>query len=135
MLHDNRDEPIIPIEEPELIPEQSKEWNNSRIMSQVGTQGERRNNPKRRNNKDGRMYKNFLGAKPPSLSGSPTPVQVMDWISEMETMFESCECSNRQKTALAIPLLKSGVLSWWKLLAGSMPKGEPSKMSWEEFVN
>ena len=33
MLHDNRDEPIIPIEEPELIPEQSEEGNNSRIMS------------------------------------------------------------------------------------------------------
>ena len=75
-----------------------------------------------------------MASKPPSLSGSPTPVEVMNWISEMETMFESCECSNRQKTALAVPLLKSGVLSWWKLLADSMPKGEASKMSWEDFL-
>ena len=52
----------------------------------------------------------------------------------METMFESCESTNRQKTALAVPLLKSGVLSWWKLLADSMPKGEASKMSWEDFL-
>ena len=49
-------------------------------------------------------------------------------------MFESCECSNRQKTALAVTLLKFGVLSWWKLLADSMPKGEASKMSWEDFL-
>lgn len=49
-------------------------------------------------------------------------------------MFESCECSNRQKTALAVPLMKYGVLSWWKLLADSMPKGEASKMSWEDFL-
>ena len=75
-----------------------------------------------------------MASKPLFLSGSPTSVQLMDWISEMETMFKIFECSNRQKTALAIPLLKSGVLSWWKLLAGSMPKGEASKMSWEEFV-
>ena len=75
-----------------------------------------------------------MASKPPYLSGSPTPVEVMNWISEMETMFESCECSNKQKTALVIPLLKSGLLSWWKLLADSMPKGEASKMSWEDFV-
>ena len=58
----------------------------------------------------------------------------MDWIYEMETMFESCECSNRQKTALAVPLLRSGAVSWWKLLANTMPKGEASKMSWEDFL-
>ena len=134
MLHNNRDEPIIPIEEPELIPEQSEEGNNSRMVSQVGTQEERRNDPERRNNKDGRMYKNFLGAKPPSLSGSPKPVEIMDWISEMEMVFESCDCSNKQKTVFAVRQLKTGVLSWWKLLADTMPRGEALKMSWEEFL-
>ncbi|KAL7618843.1 hypothetical protein Lser_V15G00012 [Lactuca serriola] len=134
MLHNNRDEPVIPIEEPELIPEQSEEGNNSRMVSQVGTQEERRNDPKRRNNKDGRMYKNFLGAKPPSLSGSPKPVEIMDWISEMEMVFESCDCSNKQKTVFAVRQLKTGVLSWWKLLADTMPRGEALKMSWEEFL-
>ena len=63
----NRDEPTMPTEQPELIPEQSEEGNYSRQVSQVGTQGERRDGPERRNDKDGRMYKNFLGAKPPSL--------------------------------------------------------------------
>ena len=58
----------------------------------------------------------------------------MDWISERETMFGSFDCSNKKKTALAVPLLKSGVLSWWKLLANTMPKGEASKMSWEDFL-
>ena len=32
------------------------------------------------------------------------------------------------------PLLKSGVLSWWKLLVDSMPKGEASKKSLEDFL-
>ena len=36
----NRDEPTMPIEQPELIPEQSEEGNYSRQVSQVGTQGE-----------------------------------------------------------------------------------------------
>ena len=37
MLHENMDEPTMPIEQPELIPEQSEEGNNSRHVSQVGT--------------------------------------------------------------------------------------------------
>ena len=40
MLHENRDEPTMPIEQPELIPEQSEEGNYSRPVTQVGTQGE-----------------------------------------------------------------------------------------------
>ena len=130
----NRDEPTMPIEQPELIPEQSEEGNYSRQVSQVGTQGEQRDGPEGRNNKDGRMYKNFLGAKPPSLSGSPKPVEIMDWISEMEMVFESCSCSEKQKTVFAVRQLKTGVLSWWKLLADTMPRGEALKMSWEEFL-
>ena len=130
----NRDEPTTPIEQPELIPEQSEEGNYSRQVSQVGTQGEQRDGPEGRNNKDGRMYKNFLGAKPPSLSGSPKPVEIMDWISEMEMVFESCSCNEKQKTVFAVRQLKTGVLSWWKLLADTMPQGEALRMSWEEFL-
>ena len=134
MLHENRDKTIIPIEQPELIPEQSEEGNNSRPMSQVRTQGERRNDPERGNNKDGHMYKNFLGVKPPSLFGSPMPVEIMDWISEMEMVFESCDYSNKHKTVFVVRQLKTGVLSWWKLLADTMPLGKALKKSWEEFL-
>ena len=80
----NRDEPTVHVEPTEPVPEQSEEGNYSRQVSQLGTQ----DGPKRRNYKDGRMYKNFLGAKPPSLSGSPKPVEIMDWISEMEMVLE-----------------------------------------------
>ena len=126
----NRDEPTMPNEQPELIPEQSEEGNYSRQVSQVGTQ----DGLERRNDKDGRMYKNFLGAKPPSLSGSPKPVEIMDWISEMEMVFESCDCSEKQKTVFVVRQQKTGVLSWWKLLADTVPRGEALRMSWEEFL-
>ena len=80
------------------------------------------------------MYKYFLSAKPPSLSGSPKPVEIMDWISEMEIVFESCNCSDKKKTVFAVTQLKTGVLSWWKLLADTIPRGEALKMSWETFM-
>ena len=134
LIRQNREELSIRVEEPEVNGGHSEGGNYSGTVGQANPPIVRQNNQDRGNDGRGCKYKDFMASKPPCLSGSPTPVQVMDWISEMETMFESCECSNRQKTALAIPLLKSGVLSWWKLLAGSMPKGEASKMSWEEFV-
>ena len=127
LLQQNREEISMLIEQPELTEEHSEGGNFSGIVGQASPLMVRQVNLDGGNDGRGCKYKDFMASKPPCLSGSPTPVQVMDWVSEMETMFESCECSNRQKTALAIPLLKSGVVSWWKLLADSMPKGEASK--------
>ena len=68
------------------------------------------------------MYKKLLGAKPPSLSGSPKPMEIMDWISKMKMVIDSCNYSNKQKIVFAVIKLKTVVLSWWKLLADTMPR-------------
>ena len=102
LLQQNREEATILIVQPKLVPKQSEEGNYTRPVSQAGTQGERRNGPEKGNGMDGQMYKNFLSAKPPSLLGSPKPVEIMDWISEKEMVFESCDCSNKQKTVFAV---------------------------------
>ncbi|KAL7591377.1 uncharacterized protein LOC111880758 [Lactuca sativa] len=134
LLLNNRSEPSMPVEQPELNDEQSEEGNYSRTVSQAEPTVAERNNPKREINRDGRMYKNFLGAKLPSLAGSPKPVEIMDWISEKEMGFESCNCSDKQKTVFAVRQLKTGVLRWWKLLVDTMPHGEALKISWEMFL-
>ena len=122
-LQQNRDEPTVPIVQPELKDRQSEEGNYSRTVSQVEPRVARRNQPNGGNDGCGCKYKDFMASKPPSLSRIPTPVEFMDWIFEMMMMFESCNCSNKQKTALAVTLLKTGVFSWWKLLVDTMPKG------------
>ena len=134
LLLNNRSEPSMPVEQLEFNDRQSDEGNYIRTVSQAEPTIAEWNNPEREINRDERMCKNFLGTKPPSLSGSPKPVEIMDWISEMEMVFESCDCSNKQKTVFAVRQLKTGVLSWWKLLADTMPRGEALKMSWEEFL-
>ena len=95
LLQHNMDEPTVPIVQHELNEELSDEGNYSRTRSQVEPQVVKRNDPDRRIDKDGCIYKNFMGAKPPSLSGSPKPVEIIYWISEMEMVFESCNCSNK----------------------------------------
>lgn len=80
------------------------------------------------------MYKDIKASKTPSIYGNLKPVTVMKWISEIETIFETCGCSYRQKIVIAVRQLKIVMLSWWKLLANTMPKGEVIKMSWETFL-
>ena len=65
LLQKNRDEPIVPIIKPEMNIEQSEEGNYSRTVSQVKPRVVRRNDTEKEIERDGRMYKNFLGAKPP----------------------------------------------------------------------
>ncbi|KAL7594215.1 hypothetical protein Lser_V15G28366 [Lactuca serriola] len=134
LLQQNGEEPSMSIEQPELNEGHSEGGNFSGTVGQANPPIVRKVNQDGGNNGCGCKYKDFMASKPPCLSGSPTPVKVINWISEMETIFESCECIKRQKTALAIPMLKSRVLSWWKLLTNSMPNGEASKVSWEDFV-
>ncbi|XP_023738586.1 uncharacterized protein LOC111886570 [Lactuca sativa] len=108
LLQWNRDEPTVPIVQLELNIEQSEEGDFSKTITQVEPRMVRRNQPNGGNNGRVCKYKDFMASKPPSLPGSPTPMEVMDWISEMEMMFEICDCSNKQKTALMVTLLKTG---------------------------
>ena len=95
LLQHNREEVSLQVEEPEVNRGHSEGGDYSGTVEQAEPPVVERNDPKREINRDGRMYKNFLGAKPPSLYGSPKPVEIMDWISKMEMVFESCECSNK----------------------------------------
>ena len=95
LIRQNREELSIQVEEPEVNGGQSEGGNYSGTVGQANPPIVRQNNQDGGNDGRGCKYKDFMASKPPCLSGSPTPVQVMDWISELETMFESCECSNR----------------------------------------
>lgn len=71
---------------------------------------------------------------PSSLSRRLTPLEFMEWISEMEMVFNSYDCNDRQERIFVARQLKTRVLSWWKLLGDSMPNGEERKMLWENFI-
>ena len=94
-LQQNRDEPTVPIVQPELKDRQSEEGNYSRTVSQVEPRVARRNQPNGGNDGSECKYKDFMAFKRLSLPGSQTLVEVMDWISEMEMMFDSCDCNNK----------------------------------------
>ena len=109
-LQHNRVELATSIDE-SFDEDHSEEENNHRIVDHTDARRIRRNKSERENDSNGCMYKDFMASIPPSLSGEPKPITVMDWISEIEMVLESCGCNNRQKTVFAIGQLKTGVLS------------------------
>ena len=75
LLQGNRKEPTALIVQRKLEEEQSEEGNYSRNVSQAEPQVVRSNNPDVRIERNGCKYKEFMVAKPPSLSKNAKPVE------------------------------------------------------------
>ena len=78
LLQQNREEATIQIEQPELNEGQIEEGNYSGTVGQANPSIVRQNHQDGGNDGRGCKYKDFMASKPPSVSGSPTPVEVMN---------------------------------------------------------
>lgn len=112
----------------------SEEGNYIRTVDQKKPQVVMRNIPDGGIVRDECLHKDFKASKLPILSGNTILVDNMEWIFEMEMVFESCDCSDRKNIVFAVEQLKTRVLSWWKLLVDSIRKGGSFKLSWEMFL-
>lgn len=81
---EKRREPTMLVMQPELNEDHFEEGNYRRRVSRMEPQVVRRNNPYVNIEGDRCKYKDFIAAKSPSLSGSSEPVEVIDWIFEIE---------------------------------------------------
>ncbi|KAL7582700.1 hypothetical protein Lser_V15G42899 [Lactuca serriola] len=112
----NRDEPTVPIVQPELNEGQSEEGNFNRTVSQTEPPVVRRNNQDEGIKRNGRKYKDSTTCKPSKFIGKEDPIGVMDWISEMELAFITCGCKGKLHITYAVRQFRSGVVRWWNTL-------------------
>jgi hypothetical protein len=73
----------------------------------------------------------FQKLKPPSFSGTANPLEAEDWITAMEKAFDAMECTNKEKVAYAVYMLKSSAFEWWDAHKKSYP--EDIEISWGLF--
>ena len=76
----SRDEPIVPVIQPELNEELSGEGKYSPIVSQVEPRVVRRNNQDEGIQRNGCNYKDLTTCKPSTFIGKEDLIRVMDWI-------------------------------------------------------
>ena len=78
ILLNNRSEPSMPVEQPELNDGQLEEGNYSRSGGQTEPLVDRRNNQEEGVEKNGCKYKDFMTCKPSTFTRKEDPVGVMD---------------------------------------------------------
>lgn len=79
-------------------------------------------------------FKTFLSCQPPEFSVSPDPTAILHRITEMEQIFDLCECKEEQKVKFAVRMLKGEALSWWNMTWMLLGKEIVSRLTWDEFV-
>nr|GFD48024.1 zinc finger, CCHC-type, retrotransposon Gag domain protein [Tanacetum cinerariifolium] len=62
----------------------------------------------------------FNNQKPRSFEKATAPVDVKNWISHMEKIFDVVGCEDAFKTRLAVYKFEGNALAWWKPI--SKPK-------------
>lgn len=67
------------------------------------------------------MLDRFLKHKPGTFQGGVDSSEVVDWIEQLEVIFEVLECNEYQKSKYAAYCLKGEAKRWWKLLKDSRP--------------
>ncbi|XP_071742225.1 uncharacterized protein [Rutidosis leptorrhynchoides] len=78
-------------------------------------------------------YKNFRDCKPPEFSGSTDPTETLNWLREMEQVFEACQCEPELRVTYASRMLKGRAMVWWDSLISSIPNEQISMITWEQF--
>ncbi|XP_071737058.1 uncharacterized protein [Rutidosis leptorrhynchoides] len=78
-------------------------------------------------------YKNFRDCKPPEFLGSTDPTETLNWLQEMEQVFEACQCEPKLRVTYASRMLKGRAMVWWDSLISSIPRKQISMITWEQF--
>ena len=60
----------------------------------------------------------FRKLDPPSFKGSKDPLEVDNWLNELDRLFKAMNVRDEQRVTLAIFMLKGDALEWWNLQRG-----------------
>ncbi|KAL4583211.1 hypothetical protein LXL04_007778 [Taraxacum kok-saghyz] len=78
-------------------------------------------------------YKEFANTKPTIYYGTGGPVATMDWISNIEVCFETCQCQPYLKVRYATTLLQRAALHWWNGVRFTYGISQVVELLWDEF--
>lgn len=76
----------------------------------------------------------FLDFKPPLFNGVKDPVVADDWINKMEKLFRFFRCSDTEKVAFAVFMLKGEADHWWNCTRPIL-RAQHLMITWEIFLN
>ncbi|KAD7116994.1 hypothetical protein E3N88_04262 [Mikania micrantha] len=114
----------------EVIPDMMNRINTNNSNNIVNSSGEGSGNT--RNHQD-YSYKNFVGCKPSSFSGSEGAVGLIQWIEKMETTLEISNCPEPYRVKYAAGSFHKRALTWWNAQVTTRGRDEALSMPWNDF--
>ncbi|KAK6163804.1 hypothetical protein DH2020_000668 [Rehmannia glutinosa] len=79
------------------------------------------------------VVEQFRRYRPPVLTGREDPVDVEEWIGELEAVFDLIACSEAHRVSCAIFQLKQDAKHWWDLHRRTIPDEERNALTWRDF--
>ncbi|KAD3640598.1 hypothetical protein E3N88_29821 [Mikania micrantha] len=114
----------------DVIPEMMNRSNTNNSNNVANSSGEGSGNT--RHHQD-YSYKNFVGFKPPSFSGSEGAVGLIQWIEKMETTLEISNCPEQYRVKYAAGSFHKRALNWWNAQVNTRGRDEALSMPWDDF--
>ncbi|KAD3640682.1 hypothetical protein E3N88_29905 [Mikania micrantha] len=114
----------------EVIPEMMNRINNNNSNNVANSSGEGSGNTRQSQDY---AYKNFVGCKPPSFSGSEGAVGLIQWIEKMEATLDISGCPEQNRVKYAAGSFSKRALTWWNAQVSIRGRDEAQAMPWNEF--
>ena len=74
-----------------------------------------------------------MSCGPPKFEGSDSPTVVMQWLREIDQVFDSCDCEPEHRVKYVVRMLKGRALLWWDTVVAAIDRAEIDRMSWSDF--
>jgi hypothetical protein len=74
----------------------------------------------------------FRKLDPLSFKGSKDPLEVDNWLKELDRLFKAMNVRDGQRVTLAVFMLKGDALEWWE---STKRTHEGGVISWQQFVD
>ncbi|KAD7476918.1 hypothetical protein E3N88_00054 [Mikania micrantha] len=114
----------------EAIPDMMNRINTNNSNNVANSSGEGSGNTRQSQDY---AYKNFVGCKPPSFSGSEGAVELIQWIEKMEATLDISGCPEHNRVKYAAGSFSKRALTWWNAQVSIRGRDEAQAMPWNEF--
>ncbi|KAL5810498.1 hypothetical protein ACOSQ3_027211 [Xanthoceras sorbifolium] len=83
------------------------------------------------------VVEQFRRLHPPSFEGTTNPLDAKEWLRELEKVFSFMNCTDNQKVACVVFMLKGDAGHWWEMAnrAQNVPDNPITWVRFKKFFN